>query len=539
MSELNLYNKYRPKKLSEIIGQETIKKLITQTFSKNKLLQSFIFYGFAGTGKTTIARIFAKAWNCVNFNEKGDVCDSCDNCKLIEEHKTTDIYEIDAASKSGVDNMRELVLNAQYPALHLLKKVYIIDEAHNLSKASWDVLLKVIEEPPQNVIFLFLTTNIHKIPETIISRCQKYSFARLSQEELCSLMERVCEGEGAEISQEAKERLSQLAGGSARECLTLLEQALLSFSQNLTLADIEKVFSLASKKELLKFVELVITNKAEEALRFLEEFNQANKNFFNYYSDLFTLFIDLFIYKKTNNEQLMKRLDISEVEGLLEGPFLEYLSVMESRLSRYLLSHDKYEWAQLTLFKLLEQNLTPTVAPESPIKIIKEKKEPPKEKTFQIEFAPAPKAKSNIELENKILYGFKHSSKTISEENYRIYKQILDSEKKEPAELLSLFKKINNKWKIYSSPRTIIVVFDEEIEAIKFNELVAEPKIKEFLDNAFFKEYFWIALSELDVPKYRKMADNKATFELSEDIVFDTGEKSKIFRELMDILGNN
>ncbi|OAL10205.1 hypothetical protein A6V39_02020 [Candidatus Mycoplasma haematobovis] len=530
MSEINLYNKYRPKKLSEIIGQETIKKLITQTFSKNKLLQSFIFYGFAGTGKTTTARIFAKAWNCINFNKEGDVCDGCDNCKLIEENKTTDIYEIDAASKSGVDNMRELVLNSQYPSLHLLKKIYIIDEAHNLSKASWDVLLKVIEEPPENVIFLFLTTNIHKIPETIISRCQKYNFSRLSQEELCTLMERVCEGEGCELAQDAKERLSQLAGGSARECLTLLEQALLSFSQNITLADIEKVFSLASKKELLRFVELVITNKVEEALKFLEEFNQANKNFFNYYSDLFTVFIDLFTYKKTNNEQLMKRLDISEIEGLLNGPFLEYLGVMEERLSRYLLSHNKYEWAQFTLFKLMEHNKV-----EATIEV---KKEFPKEKTFQIEFTAPSKVKLVTDLEKKILFGFKSSSKSISQENYMIYQKLLESDKIDER-LLDLFKKISQRWKLLSSQRTIIVVFSEDLDVIKFNELAEEPEIKQFLDTSFFKEYLWIALNESDFNKYLELARTKTNAELAEDVVFDSSRKSKIFRELMEILESN
>ena len=164
---VSLYQKYRPKCFKEIIGQDVVVKTLVNSIKLNRIGHVYIFAGPKGIGKTTIAKIFSKAINCENFND--DICNKCENCKLINENNTTDILELDAASNSGVENIRMILENLKFLPVNLKYKVYIIDEAHMLSNSAWNALLKTLEEPPLNVVFIFATTEPHKIPTTILN----------------------------------------------------------------------------------------------------------------------------------------------------------------------------------------------------------------------------------------------------------------------------------------------------------------------------------------------------------------------------------
>jgi DNA polymerase III subunit gamma/tau len=191
-----LYLKYRPSTFDELVKQEHITNILKpKVASQDKSHSNYLFYGPRGTGKTSTARIFAKALNCTNLQD-GNPCNTCTSCISINTNRTIDVVEIDAASHTGVDNVRdEIISKAPYPPSHLKKKVYIIDEVHMLSKPAFNALLKIMEEPPEYLVFILATTEIHKVPETIISRCQIFTFKKIPVEDLVKHLAMICEKE--------------------------------------------------------------------------------------------------------------------------------------------------------------------------------------------------------------------------------------------------------------------------------------------------------------------------------------------------------
>ena len=206
MKHSSLYQKYRPKNFSEIVGQNHVIKTLVNSIKLDSIGHAYIFSGPKGVGKTTIAKIFSKAINCLNF--KDDICDECENCQIIASNDTTDILELDAASNNGVDDVRRILDNTKFLPVNLKYKVYIIDEAHMLTNSSWNAFLKTLEEPPMNVVFIFATTEFHKIPQTIVSRCQCFEFNRLTDKQIHDLIVYVNEKEKIKATKSAIDRKS-------------------------------------------------------------------------------------------------------------------------------------------------------------------------------------------------------------------------------------------------------------------------------------------------------------------------------------------
>ena len=252
-----LYITYRPKTFDELVKQEHITNILKPKVASNEKSHSnYLFYWPRGTGKTSTARIFAKALNCTNL-QNGNPCNACDSCISINTNRTIDVVEIDAASHTGVDNVREEIISkAPYPPSHLKKKVYIIDEVHMLSKPAFNALLKIMEEPPEYLVFILATTEIHKVPETIISRCQIFTFKKIPVEDLVKHLTMICEKEKFTYSQEALVSIAKIADGCARDAIKYLDQV--SILGDISQSNITSFLGVASDQLVQSFLELTI-----------------------------------------------------------------------------------------------------------------------------------------------------------------------------------------------------------------------------------------------------------------------------------------
>jgi len=270
---LVLYRKYRPQKFSEIVGQEHVVQTLSNAIASDLVSHAYIFSGSRGSGKTTIARILAKSLNCQN-RKVGDFepCNKCPSCLEIVEGRSLDLIEIDAASHRGIDEIRELRDGIKFSPVKEKYKVFILDEAHQLTKEAVNALLKILEEPPSHAIFILATTEIHKMLPTIISRCQRFDFRKLTFLEIVKRLQLVVSKEKAKIDKSALELIALNSGGAIRDAESLLGQAL-SFSGKETLnsVDIQNLLGMVDISVVSRFVDFLADKKGEGAITFLNE----------------------------------------------------------------------------------------------------------------------------------------------------------------------------------------------------------------------------------------------------------------------------
>ena len=233
-----LYRRFRAQRFAELVGQDPIVTTLRRAVSGDRLAHAYLFVGPRGTGKTSTARILAKAINCTNLGTDGEPCDSCPACTSIREGRAMDVIEIDSASHGAVEDARDLVMRALTAPTELRRRVYIIDEVHMLSSHAFNALLKLIEEPPDHVVFILATTDTHKVPATIISRTQRHDFRRLPEATIHAKLRRIVEAEGAEADDDALALVSRLADGGMRDAESLLDQVLAYAEGGVTVTDV-------------------------------------------------------------------------------------------------------------------------------------------------------------------------------------------------------------------------------------------------------------------------------------------------------------
>ena len=265
-----LARKYRPKKLEDILGQEETVEIIKGSIELKRLGHAFLFSGTRGTGKTSLARILAKIVNCESEKKNCEPCQECGSCNSIESETNVDVVEIDAASRTGVSDVREIIENINYKPLSSKKKIYIIDEIHMLSKAAFNALLKTLEEPPSDVIFIFATTETNKIPATILSRCQKFQLKRLNTSMISQHLVVVAKKEGFSLDSNSADLIAESSEGSLRDSLSILDNVLVTGNQ-INPETIRQVLGLADKKLLIDLFELIFLGDSESALKKFDE----------------------------------------------------------------------------------------------------------------------------------------------------------------------------------------------------------------------------------------------------------------------------
>lgn len=325
-----LYRKYRPKNFSEIIGQTHIVRTLTNAILHNRIGQAYLFTGPRGTGKTSIARILAKTINCERSKDAVS-CEKCPACLLINGNKSLDIIEIDAASNTGVDNIRELRETVALPPTALKYKVYIIDEVHMLSTGAFNALLKTLEEPPSHVIFILATTEIHKVPATIQSRCQRFDFTRLPIQNIIERLSLIAKAEKVKIESDALEMIAIAAEGGMRDAESLFNQIIALEDKNITAKEVEEILGTTDKKFVAETAELMIrkdTTRAIEKVNCLlndgYDLQVFTKSLINYFRELMLLGVDkelshYFSYEATKEQidRMKKLTDMSDISEIL------------------------------------------------------------------------------------------------------------------------------------------------------------------------------------------------------------------------------
>ncbi|PIR39698.1 MAG: DNA polymerase III subunit gamma/tau [Alphaproteobacteria bacterium CG11_big_fil_rev_8_21_14_0_20_39_49] len=272
--------KYRPDNFDDLIGQEVLVRTITNAIKTNRIANAFLLTGIRGVGKTTTARIISRVLNCVGKDGKGGAtaspCGVCVNCIEIKEDRHPDVLEMDAASHTGVDDIREIIDNSRYLPTTARYKIYIIDEVHMLSKNAFNALLKTLEEPPAHVKFIFATTEIRKIPVTILSRCQRFDLRRIDNEILVPFLQKVSEKEGAAVDKEAIEMIAHASEGSVRDSLSLLDQAISHSGDKITAKMAQDMLGLADKGKIIDIFDFIAKGDIENALSALKDLYDAS-----------------------------------------------------------------------------------------------------------------------------------------------------------------------------------------------------------------------------------------------------------------------
>ena len=269
-----LARKYRPQNFDDLLGQDALVQTLTNAIKNNRLHHAYILTGIRGVGKTSTARIIAKALNCVGPDGNGGPtvhpCGVCENCKAITAGRHIDVMELDAASRTGVDDIREILDGVRYKPTNARYKIYIIDEVHMLSKNAFNALLKTLEEPPSHVIFIFATTEIRKVPVTILSRCQRFDLQRLKIEELMKMYHKIIASEGLQADEEALQMLAKAADGSARDATSLLDQAVSLGMGNVRIDVVKNMIGLADRSQTFELFENLVSSHVDKVIELLQ-----------------------------------------------------------------------------------------------------------------------------------------------------------------------------------------------------------------------------------------------------------------------------
>lgn len=538
MSYISLYRKYRPKTFSDVVGQDVVKTVLKNSISSNQISHAYIFSGPRGTGKTSIAKIFAKAVNCRQPVE-GDLCGECEVCSSSFD-ENIDIVEIDAASNNGVDEIREIRNNVTLLPANLKYKVYIIDEVHMLTTNAFNALLKTLEEPPSHVIFILATTEFNKIPATVVSRCQKFDFKKISKRNLILRLKYILEKEEKSLPDDVIDLVADLSDGGLRDAINLVDQLLsVSDTSNISVDDVYNLVGELSDNEIMNLMNSIFNCDIKDILNKVNQYFTDGRNFISICNRLQLLVRNLIIYNSTNDyfdkryeEKLSQfsRIDYDKFL-ILSKEFFELLSLIKK-------SDDPKVLVEIYFIKCAlifdDSNLKNNVKIEEVKTEIKNdlpkneekidiKSENLEQKQIRINNAFSG---ANKELKQKFVEKFTEISEFMSSKNYNSVANLM---MKSSIEVVS--------------ETEIIFSFKNSFEVVLFDKNINE--IQKLLKEVYGKNFNIVALSNEEWNKekdnYVKNINNGIKYEYIEEkkVVKSSKKKTELQSSLEGIFGDD
>ena len=339
-----LYRKYRPSNFDEVVGQTHIIQTLKNAIIQNRIAHAYLFCGPRGTGKTSIAKIFAKTLNCTNSQDAP--CGICENCKMAANGSHPDIIEIDAASNNGVDEVRNLIDKVKYAPMQGKYKIYIIDEVHMMTSGAFNALLKTIEEPPAHVIFMFATTEPNKVLPTIISRCQRFDFNKVSVNDIKYRLSVVCKNEGIEIDQDGLTLIAQLADGGMRDALSILDQCVAYCTSHIDVNDIRKIYGVITSEDIGQLFSSVYKKDVDRFIKDIQKYSDMGMDIKRLTADFIHMLKDSLILDYSENSTLVSDMNKDMIRKYFKSAPIHFrIQCMEELMDTY----NKYTYASNAL----------------------------------------------------------------------------------------------------------------------------------------------------------------------------------------------
>ena len=352
-----LYRKWRPKTFDDVIGQNHITTTLKNEIKSGRISHAYLFIGSRGTGKTTCAKILAKAVNCQN-SKNGNPCLKCEICKSIDSENMLDVVEIDAASNNGVENIRSMREEVVFTPAQCKYRVYIVDEVHMLSTGAFNAFLKILEEPPPHVIFILATTEAHKLPVTIISRCQRFDFYRISKQDILGRILHICEQEKIKITEDAAKIIAGAADGAARDALSILDQCASACANNIDADSVKKNLGMSGENYVENVIEAMCNGNAKLCLDIINELYQKSKNMINFCEEIMEYLRKAMLYKATRELPEDFNFSGKVMESASLEDILDYLDNFQKAYKEMTSGADKRLELETAFVKICSQKLS-------------------------------------------------------------------------------------------------------------------------------------------------------------------------------------
>ena len=559
MAYQTLYRKYRPKNFKLVFGQDTIVKTLRNIIKKDKLSHAYLFTGPRGTGKTSCAKLFAKAINCPN-NSSGDACNECQSCQSYNENSNPDIIEIDAASNNGVDEIREIKNKISLVPGNSKYKVYIIDEVHMLSIGAFNALLKTLEEPPEYVIFILATTEPQKLPATVISRCQRFDFKSISKIHMKDCLNNIISNENISIEEDALDEIVEISKGGLRDAIGLLDQAFAFSDDTITFDNIIELSGNISTQKRDEIIESILSSNYMNIIKISEELDNQGKDFYLVTEKILNFIRNILIIKKTNSNYNEHEKQSALYTRLNEEMLYKMINIFSNMLAEIDKSYYKKIIFEINLFNLIDilnilnnkkNEIDVSNVPRETLATAIENNNVPRgtliaaaeNNNVSRETSPVANQKNeflddlkNIRINNILKESTKEEISYIKRQWEEIKKYLLDSNYKMCAGVLVSAKPVA------ASNKGIIVTFPitSSVQRIEENYDISKELLSRIFNKKYKVVYITEKLWEELRPKYVEKAKNNMLKIIDEEEYIkklnDKNNSSKSFDEFNDLI---